>query len=871
MRLRAVRPKRVAAILAWAAVTAIGAAQDPVGGQPGGAPVSRAAPGLRYDLQFAHYSEQNSGDYHEQRCFGGFRFAVPALQLEIRGQNALLLLDLEAAQGLLHGEPGGLPRRGIAAPPDRRRMTFAELRARMERTLATLGRSAPVLDEAQAQRALDLVRYLYFEGGVTVVRDGIEVVRCERLWISPLDDRLVVEDVELRYQGEAAGPPQVASTRPVGAGARAASAAPALIVRGARLEKSGSRWVGRDLELTTCSAGVPHFAVQSGRVEIREGDGEFEVFARGQRLQIGGTTLLPLPDAHFFTGSQTQFPVRRASLGYSGFEGAEAQVVLGLPWNSTGGAIHEALTGRPAQEFRGDWELGVGYLENRGAPLRGSVEYRGGKLYEGRTDAFFLEDSVGILKNRREVIERIDGSPIDNRERSLLRTQNRVWFGTDTNLDLQAFAASDAAVLSEFYGGDYRNNELPETSAYLHHGFDNHLFTVGTRFNLDRFSYRDNRALAQRFVEEEPVVTWNWVAQPIAALPWGTPLVLDTATEIGQRRSDYDDRAVRPAGGSDRTLRADQRLELSAPFRLWQLSIRPFAAWRGTWYDRTRTADLLGSEGAEGRTAWDAGVEIGTRLQRTWSWVDEAGSQSLRHVIAPKFSFVDRFGIDDDPARFYQFDALDSLRNQNLLRFELRNLLQRTEPGAKDGPSEVRDLVLVDLAQDLWPNAGRDNRGQELGLFYYDLRVRPKLPGVPFQTVQFGLYGDHDWRDGLRTLDAELQFGPVGGVVWTAEYRTDQQVSGAVGLSASTRVFDRWDAVATGFYDLERDRFLTWEFGLRRNDHDWAVALVAGYDPYTQVATIRIDFQPTLGGLIRRPGDRFGTNRFQSFGNAPKW
>jgi hypothetical protein len=851
-------------VLAFAAVTAAVLAQG-TGTAASPPPGRTAAPaaGLLYDVQFARYNAQNVGDYHEERLFGGGRFLVPALQLEIRSQNGLLLLDAEATQGLLHGDPGGLPRRGVPPPSDRRRLSFAEMRARMERTLAALGRSGPELDAHTAQRALDLVRYIYFEGGVTVLRAGVEVVRCERLWISPLDDRLVVEDVELRYQGEAK------PTAPVPGGAPAV--APALVVRGARLEKTGARWLGRDLELTTCSAGVPHFAMQSGQVEIRESDGEFEVFARGQRLQVGGTTLLPLPDAHFFTGSQTQFPVRRASVGYSGFEGAEAQVVLGLPWNSTGGAIHEALTGRPAQEFRGDWEFGVGYLENRGAPLRGSVEYRGGKVYEGRTDGFWLDDTVGITKNRREVIERADGSPIDNRERSLVRTQNRVWFGDDTHLDLQAFAASDAAVLSEFYGGDYRGNELPETSAYLHHGVDNHLFTVGTRFNLDRFSYRDNRTLAPRFVEESPVVTWNWVAQPIADLPWGTPLVLDTATELGQRRSDYDARAERPAAGSDRTFRADQRLELSAAFRLWQLSLRPFAAWRGTYYDNTRTADPAVYGGAEGRTAWDAGIEIGSRLQRTWHWVDEAGAQALRHVIAPKLTFLDRFGVDDGPERFHQFDATDALRDQNLVRFEVRNLLQRTEPTANQGPAEVRDLVLLDLAQDLWPNGGRDNQGDHLGLFRYDLRLRPRLPGVPFQTVQFGLYGDHDWRNGLRTLDAEVQFGPVGGVLWTAEYRTDQQVAGAAGLSASTRLFERWDAVATGFYDLERDRFLTWEFGLRRNDHDWSVAVVAGYDPYTQVATFRIDFQPTLGGLIRRPNDRFGTNRFQSLGNSPKW
>ena len=35
------------------------------------------------------------------------------------------------------------------------------------------------------------------EGGITVVRRGVQVMRCERLWISPLEDRIVAEGVEL--------------------------------------------------------------------------------------------------------------------------------------------------------------------------------------------------------------------------------------------------------------------------------------------------------------------------------------------------------------------------------------------------------------------------------------------------------------------------------------------------------------------------------------------------------------------------------------------------------------------------------------------------------------------------------------------------
>ena len=634
-----------------------------------------------------------------------------------------------------------------------------------------------------------------------------------------------------------------------------------LVVRGPRLVKSGGRWTGRDLTLTPCTAGEPHAAMAVGEAEIIERAGEFEVIARGQTLQVGGTSILPLPDAHFFTGSQSQFPIRRVSAGYSSTEGFNSEIVFGLPWNSTGGALHEAITGRSPSEFRGDWELGVGWIQERGVPLSGALNYRAEGLYEGRTDAFVLDDAG---KNIREIVDNYDGSRIDTTSRSLVRTENRIHFGEHTHVDLQAFQASDPAVLSEFFGGDYRGSELPETSAYLHHSSGNQLFTVGTRFNLDDFSYRDNRALDERFVEELPVVTWNWIAQPIAETPWQTPVVLDLGTELGERRSNYDKSVT--TGVNDATFRADQDIEVSAPFQLANLSFRPFVAVRGSYYD-----DAIDGN-SEGRIGWEAGLQIGTRLQRAWNWTDFEGVPGgLRHVIAPRLTIANRFRVDDSGSEFHQFDGTDALTEQNLIRLELRNLVQRMEPGSGPGKREPRDFLMVDLAQDVWPNAARDNQGNELGLLYYDVLVRPKAQWVPFETFSFAIYGDHDWEEGLRTLDTELRFGPLAGLIWTAEYRTDSEVDAAVGLSASTQLFGRWDVFGSSLYDLGTQDFLSYGFGLRRVDHDWSISTTIGYDPFTDETSLRIEFQPRIGGLSSRREDRFGGSRLHDTGFATQY
>jgi len=792
-----------------------------------------SAPDLSYGYDGYRTLGEPREDFVETHLLSGFRFFVPGLKLEVRGTNALILVDREAEQALRDtpSKPG-LPRRGIAPPDPRRRLSPEEIRARLDRTLLAVGRPEGLPTTRTTEQGIDMLRYLYFEGGVTVVRDGLEVLRCDRMWLSPLDDRIVVENAELRYVSGTGHDNQ-------------------LVVRGPKLVKQGGRWTGRDVTVTTCTAADPHFALAAGEVEIIERDREFEVIVRGQTLQLGGTSVLPLPDAHIFTGSQSEFPIKSVGAGYSGKEGAKGALVLGKTWNQTGGALHNWLFGRPESEFRGDWELGVGWIQERGVPLEGAVSYGAKGLYEGRTEGFWLDDHG---TNLREIQSNFDGSPIDNESRGAVRSQNRVHFGENTHLDLVAFHAADPAVYSEFFGRDYRTAEVPETSAYLHAADGNRLFTVGTRFNLDSFSYRDDRALAEKFTEELPVVTFHWLAQPIAETPWGTPIVVDMATEVGQRRSDYDDTATTRV--SDRTLRADQLVELSAPFHLGPLNIRPFGAAHGTFYD-----DAIDGE-SEGRIAFDAGVQLGTRLSRTWSWQDEDGPHGVRHVIAPRVSYLNRFRVDDDPSEFFQFDATDALKEQELVRVELRNLVQTMAPGEND-KKEPRDFVFLDLAQDLFPDKDRDNAGETLGLFYYDLLLRPRFHWLPLQTFALAVYGDHDWHEGMRTFDAEVQVGRIAGITWTGDYRTDSLVNGAVGLSASTRLMDRWDIYAGSQRDLELDQWLNYSFGLRRNDHDWSILLSANYNPYTDETTFQLEFVPRFGGTNRSIRDRFSANDVQ--------
>lgn len=782
------------------------------------------------------------GDHRELIFVGGFR--IRSGDLEIRGERGLATFDLDEAEGLADGFTTGgsaLPRRGAEPAPSRRLLTEEVLRSRLQRFLQSSTTDAPRRPGGAEQVVLRLFRTLYLEGGVSIIKGGIEVARADRISVSALDDRMVFENVLLRLVDQK-DPERM------------------LVVRGPRLVRQGRRIVGRDVSVTTCDAGQAHVAVVSDEVEILERGQEFEVRSRGSSLQLHGVSIVPLPNASFYTNDQSQIPLRGASGGYSDREGMRAQLDFGSSMNRTGGQIHQWLTGRPAEEFRGDWRLGLGWIEKRGFPVDGGLSYRGEGLYQGSFDGFLLDDEGS---NLREIRNNIDGSPITRSGRWLYRTENRIHLSRQLSLDLSAFDASDAAVYSEFQRREYRETELPETSLHLRHAHANRIATLTGRINAADFSYADNLALSPSFVEERPVATFDWIAEPIFTLPGNTPLLFSMATNVGQLRRKYDPLAPSPV--DDETTRLDQGVELAAPFLLGPLRLRPYLSARVTWFD----SNVDGNQ--ESRHAFEVGVAASSRFSRNFHWINDAGSQStLRHLLHPTVAVFHRFGISDPASDFFQFDEIDALSNRAEIRFELLQRLLHV-----DGTAEVaktREVLWLDLAQPVTPISGRDNAGHRLAPFEYELLVRaPEF--VPLPNTHFLLEGEHDWNERrLRTFNTGIRFGPVAKVDWYADYRTDHTSKGSISYGGATDLLGRFTFGAGAQYDLERKENLAYGAELIRSDHDWRIILALDYDIIGDDLSFTINFEPMLRGLQRARDRRYVPgNRFRGSADLTAW
>ena len=768
----------------------------------------------------ASYVATNAqGDHMETSLAGGVR--IRSGDLEIRADRAFVLADIDEVPDLRSQPTGQLPRRSVSPPQPRRVLSEAVVRQRLNALLrAAKGDGAPRVQATSL--SVDLIHTMYLEGNVVIMQGGRELGRAQVVHFSAVDDRTIMRNGELRLWSEGDRGPDV------------------VIVRGDELVRQGARITGQDVSLTTCNAGEPHFEVKLGEIEVIQRDDDFEVRTADGTLAFSGVGLVPLPNTSFFAREQSNFPIQGASVGYSSTDRAQANLDLGGSFNPVGGAVHRFLTGRNAHEFRGDWHLGLGWNQERGVPLDFDLVYGAEGMYRGRFESFYLQDEGQI---RREITTQFDGSAITEDQRTLLHTENRVWLGDDTTLDLSAFHSGDPAVWPEFYPREYREDELPETSAHLRHAADNVLFTLTARANATDFSYRDNRSLAPAFREELPLATFHVFSQPILALTNDIPLLLTSAGSAGYLRSDYDKTAPAAiANVDDETLRLDEELELAAPFWLGPVGFRPFAAARVTHFDNT----IPGPDRTRG--SFVSGIRAATRLARSWSWINDEGTRhGLRHVVSPAVSFYHRFKTDGDPSEFHQFDEVDALDEGAVLRVELLNRLQYRKRRA--GPQE---FLWLDLAQNVTPISDRDNQGHHLGLFEYELLLTPAADWIPVPNLRFMFEGEHDWNQGrARTFNIGTRFGRVLGLEWLAEYRTDRRTDGSIDYGATTKLFERWGVTARSQYDLGLDKTTNYQVTLVRNDHDWRIRLGVTFDTIDGDTSFHVNFEPTGGGLFK--------------------
>jgi len=207
----------------------------------------------------------------------------------------------------------------------------------------------------------------------------------------------------------------------------------------------------------------------------------------------------------------------------------------------------------------------------------------------------------------------------------------------------------------------------------------------------------------------------------------------------------------RSRGGDDledyETFRFDSLNMFYYPFKLSKVNFIPRAGIRLTSYSQTSKTkidtDMLknyakvdnpyvdnpskitnydSKGGAKFRIAAEFGLEVNTKIYRTWSGVKSAywALDGLRHVMVPylNYTYIPEPNIDRE--HIYYFDDIDRITEQNFIRVGIKNRLQ-TRRGAY-GAQEIYNWATIEHYVDFHFNSFE---GNDLGNFGTVVNFQP--------------------------------------------------------------------------------------------------------------------------------------------------
>ncbi len=400
-----------------------------------------------------------------------------------------------------------------------------------------------------------------------------------------------------------------------------------------------------------------------------------------------------------------------------------------------------------------------------------------------------------------------------------------------TNLNVKALVnyQSDPLILHDFFEGDYTENPQPNTFVEVNKYWEN--------WSVDALTTpRVNSFFSQ--IQREPEVQLTGYRQQVL----GTPVYYDSQNSVGWYRSfmaNMTNGFYPQTNGFyvDQATRADTFHQLSLPFTLFNwLNIDPNVGGRMTYYSAGNATNA--NTGDIYRGVFNTG--IGTSFKLTALWTDSKNSlfevDGLRHIIEPSVNYVFVPDPSTPPAQLPQFDAenpalliapvnfpdynsIDSIDTQNVMRFGLRNVLQTKRDG------QLQDLVNWNLMMDwrLDPKATQTS----LNDLYSKLLFRPRT----------WLAFDSEFRYNIDSSQLNMAFHQVTfspndhwswgiGHWYLRSGFIDPQGDSFITSSLFYRMNDNWGARMTDSYNVQTGRLQDQHYTIYRDMRSWTAALV---------------------------------------------
>ena len=531
-----------------------------------------------------------------------------------------------------------------------------------------------------------------------------------------------------------------------------------------------------------------------------------------------------------------------------------------------------------------DGKLHADYRSKRGVGLGPDVDLHLGRWGEATVRYYYTHDREP-LNGTNALTPPVLGVPISETRQRFDFTYNATPY-TNINVKSVVNYQSDPLVEHDFFESAYRDNPQPYSFVEVNPYWENWSLDGETTPRINTFFDQSARL---------PDVRLTGFRQEIG----NTPFYYDSQSSVGYYRN-YLAETNNGVAGQDQLLysasRADTFHQISLPWTFFNwLNVAPNAGGRLTYYSRETGAQAITNETS--RTVFNTGVATSFKTSRLWAGATNTFFQvdGLRHVIEPSANYVyvptpsatpnqlPQFDSDQPsllllPIDFPDYNNIDSIDSQNVIRFGLRNTLETRRDG------QVQNLLDWNLMLD-WRlttiggtnaaglgngNLGTGGRQQTFNDLYSKLSFRPRT----WLTVDSQIRQDIN-TDRLNLAYHQITFSPnerwswgIGD--WYLAGGFPSGTNAAENLVTSTffyRVNDNYATRISHYYNVSDGRLQEQDYTLYRDLRSWTGGLTfrvinntTGPVDYTIAFSFSLKFSPRtkVGDDSVRPSSMLG-------------
>jgi len=558
--------------------------------------------------------------------------------------------------------------------------------------------------------------------------------------------------------------------------------------------------------ITTEDYANPAYRVRARRLTVTA---DRRIVAKDAVMYLGGVPVMYFPTYTAHTGERSNY--WKLEPGYWSRFGAFLDTTYHHAWNSS-------LT----------TSLHLDYRTERGAGVGPEVTYDLGDWGQGNAMFYYAHDEEPPLDAYGRLMD-------PDRTRAKLTHIMSPWEDFQAKAVLRYWG--DAEFEREFFQNEFRADRQPKSFLEVSQFWRNFSLSAVAQPQVNDY---------YQTIERLPDVKLTGLRQQLGS----SPLYYESESSLAYLR--FREAPLGP-GTDYEASRADTYHQIVLPWTFFGwLNLTPRVGGRFTHYGE---ADDLGLD-ERSRSVFNTGAELSTKASRVWPNARNRllDVEGIRHIIEPSVNYVwvpepdarpfeiPRF--DDTsptyrllPIEFPDYNSIDSIDTQNVLRFGLRNKVQTKRDG------RVENLANWALYTDwrLNPLQGQSTFPD----FYSDLDFQPRSWILLTSELRYNPAGEHfreanhrltllpddrwNWTLGNRYLrDDPATYGPGNNVYYTAlVFRMNENWA----FRTSQHFEARDGTLEEHYYTLYRD-LRSWTAALtlrfrdnRQNGDDWALSL----------------------------------------------